>query len=85
MRKKVPIPVYKHIFHTFIVANIKLNISTGNVDIYATDGCINGIIKLSNDNQAQALHVQEKNRKILTFYHAFSGLRPMHYKRRCGY
>jgi len=52
------------------VANIKLNISTGNVDIYVTDGCINGIIKLSNDNQAQALHVQEKNRAILTFYHA---------------
>lgn len=48
--KKVPIRVYKHIFHTFIVANIKLNISTGNVDIYATVGSINGIIKLSKDN-----------------------------------
>ena len=49
------------------MANIKLNISTGNVDIYATDGCINSIIKLSNDNQAQALHVKEKAEQFLLF------------------
>lgn len=47
------------------MANIKLNISTGNVDIYATDGCINSIIKLSNDNQAQALHAKEKAEQFL--------------------
>lgn len=49
------------------MANIKLNISTGNVDIYATDGYINSIIKLSNDNQAQALHVKEKAEQFLLF------------------